>query len=85
MKHKGKGVIRLNDKTSHGGTVLSAASGTVVLGQPAALAGDMTFCPQCKGTYPIQADGSGNKHRGKEYVYDGASTACGAKLISSIK
>ena len=35
MKHKGKGVIRLGDKTTHGGRVLSAASGTMVLGKPA--------------------------------------------------
>ena len=63
---------------------MPAASGTIVSGKPA-LAGDMTFCPQCKGTYPIQPGGSGNKHVGKEYAYDGDATACGARLISSMK
>src|SRR4051794_20304329 len=36
MKHKGRGVIRIGDKTDHGGTVLSTSSGTVVMGKPAA-------------------------------------------------
>lgn len=85
MKHNGKGVIRINDKTTHGGHVLTAGSDTVVLGKPAALAGDMTFCPRCKGVYPIRSGGSGNKHEGAQYVYDGDSTVCGAKLISSVK
>lgn len=84
MKHKGKGVVRLGDKTTHGGSVLTAASGTVVKGKPAALAGDMTWCPQCKGAYPIQSGNSGNRHGGKQYVYAGDSTACGAKLLSSV-
>ncbi|GGX92745.1 PAAR domain-containing protein [Massilia dura] len=85
MKHKGKGVIRLNDKTSHGGTVISASSGTIVIGKPAVLAGDMTSCPICKGTYPIQPGEATNKNEGNVYAYDGDSTACGAKLISSLK
>jgi uncharacterized Zn-binding protein involved in type VI secretion len=85
VKHNGKGAIRLGDATSHGGRVLTATSGTVALGKPAALVGDMTFCPQCKGTFPIRSASSGNKHEGKQYAYDGDSTACGAKLISSVK
>lgn len=84
MKHNGKGVIRLGDRTTHGGRVSSAASGMVVLGKLAALAGDMTWCPRCKGTYPINAGSSGNRHQGKEYAYDGDATACGATLISSV-
>lgn len=31
MKHEGRGVIRLNDKTDHGGQVSSVSSGTVVI------------------------------------------------------
>jgi uncharacterized Zn-binding protein involved in type VI secretion len=85
MKHKGKGAIRLGDQTSHGGRVLSATSGTVVLGKPAALVGDMTFCPQCKGAFPIQCASAGNQHAGKQYAYDGDTTACGAKLLASVK
>lgn len=84
MKHEGRGVIRLNDKTDHGGQVISASSGTVVLGVVAALADDMTFCPKCKGMFPINPDGAGAKHKGVPYAYDGDLTACGAKLKSSL-
>jgi uncharacterized Zn-binding protein involved in type VI secretion len=84
MKHQGKGVIRLGDGTSHGGKVVAASSGTIVQGKPAALVGDMTACPQCKGPFPIQSASSGNKHEGREYAYDGDTAACGARLISSV-
>lgn len=84
MKHQGKGVIRIGDSTTHGGRVLTATSGTTVLGKSAALSGDMTSCPQCKGTFPINSGSSGNRHKGKQYAYDGDITACGAKLISTI-
>lgn len=84
MKHEGRGVIRVNDTTDHGGTVTSASSGTIVMGRPAALDGDMTFCPQCKGHFPIKPDGAGAKHQGRSYAYNDDKTACGAKLISSL-
>lgn len=85
MKHEQRGVIRLNDKTDHGGHVIAASSGTTVMGVVAALAGDMTFCPQCKGEFPIKPDGVGAKHEGKSYAYHDDVTACGAKLITSLK
>ena len=84
MKHEGRGVIRMGDQTDHGGRVISASSGTVVMGIPAAVEGDMTFCPQCKGTFDIKPAGQGAKHKGKPYAYDGDFTACGAKLVSSV-
>lgn len=84
MKHEGRGVIRIGDKTNHGGVVLAASSSTVVMGRPAALADDMTFCPQCKGNFPIKPDGAGARHQGKPYAYHNDVTACGAKLISSL-
>lgn len=84
MKHEGRGVIRLNDKTDHGGKVIAASSGTVVMGKQAALGNDMTFCPQCKGNFPIKPDGAGAKHEGRSYAYHDDITACGAKLISSL-
>jgi uncharacterized Zn-binding protein involved in type VI secretion len=84
MKHNGRGVIRLNDKTDHGGQVIAVSSGTVVVGTEAALSGDMTFCPKCNGKFPITPDGAGAKHMGRPYAYDNDQTACGAKLISSL-
>ncbi len=85
MKHVGRGVIRLNDSTDHGGRVTSASSGTVVMGSVAALGGDMTHCPKCKGDFAIAPDGAGAKHQGKPYAYHGDATACGAKLIATLK
>lgn len=81
---KGKGVIRLGDKTNHGGKVISAASDFKVLAKPIAVDGDMTFCPKCRGVFPIQPSHSDRTHNGKQIAYDGHRTACGAKLISSI-
>lgn len=83
MKHKGRGVCRLNDTTTHGGTVTSA-SGPVIQGRPATLAGDMTHCPQCGGDFAITSDGVGAAHGGRPYAYHNALTACGAQLISSL-
>ena len=81
---KGLGVIRLGDKTSHGGQVISAQSTLKALGKPVAVTGDMTICPQCKGAFPIQVTSSERKHHGKAVAYDGDKATCGAKLISSI-
>ena len=84
MKHEARGVIRLHDKTDHGGQVISVSSGTVVMGVEAALADDMTFCPKCKGNFAIKPDGAGATHMGRSYAYADDLTACGAKLISSL-
>jgi uncharacterized Zn-binding protein involved in type VI secretion len=85
MKHEGRGVIRLNDKTDHGGRVISASSGSIVMGLPAALEADMTHCPLCKGDFAIEPDGAGAGHKGRPYAYHGDITACGARLITSLK
>ena len=85
MKHQGRGVIREDDKTDHGGHVVKASSGTVVMGKTAALAGDMTHCPQCKGNFAIKPDGAGARHIGRAYAYHDDVTECGAKLITSLK
>jgi len=84
MRYEGRGIIRLNDKTDHGGQVIAVSSGTMVMGIEAALADDMIFCPQCKGKFSINPDGAGARHEGRPYAYDNDFTACGAKLISSM-
>jgi uncharacterized Zn-binding protein involved in type VI secretion len=81
---KGRGVVRLGDKTSHGGQVISASDSFTVLGKQVALHGDMTVCPKCKGTFPIKVADSERHHHGKPVAYKDDVTACGAKLISSI-
>jgi uncharacterized Zn-binding protein involved in type VI secretion len=76
-------LIVMGDKTSHGGTVISADLTFDIHGKYVARVGDMTVCPKCKGTFAITSgpddlvDGSGNG-----YARHMDSTACGAKLIS---
>lgn len=73
----------MGDKTTHGGTVISADVTFDINGKSVARVGDMTVCPKCKGTFPITSgpgdliDGGGNG-----YARHLDSTACGAKLIS---
>lgn len=81
---KGCDVIRLGDSTSHGGEVISACNDFIAQGKPIAVNGDMTSCPQCKGTFPILVAASDRQHAGKAVAYEGDRTACGATLISSI-
>ncbi|WP_198119480.1 PAAR domain-containing protein [Massilia rhizosphaerae] len=81
---QGRGVIRLGDKTTHGGKVISAAQDFTVLGKRVAVEGDSTYCPRCKGRFSICPGGGTRKHQGKWVAYDQDLTACGAKLISSI-
>jgi uncharacterized Zn-binding protein involved in type VI secretion len=79
-----KPFIVLGDKTSHGGTVISADMTCDINGKYMARVNDTTVCPKCKGTFRIttgandMTDGAGNA-----YARDGDSTACGAKLLSA--
>lgn len=79
-----RGVVRLGDKTSHGGEVITASDNFKVMGIAVALEGDMTTCPKCKGQFPITPVNSTRKHHGKAVAYHDDPTACGATLISSL-
>lgn len=81
---KGLGVIRIGDKTSHGGQVTSSQAAFIVLGKQVAVAGDMTFCPKCKGFFPIKVSNSERQHHCKAVAFQGDKSACGADLISSL-
>ena len=85
MKHAGRGIIRMDDKTDHGGQVIKASSNTIVMGTAAALADDMTHCPQCKGDFAIKPNEVGAKHIGRPYAYHGDVTECGATIITSLE
>ncbi len=75
--------IVIGDKTTHGGTVISADMTSNINGKCMARVNDMTVCPKCKGTFPITSgasdmtDGAGNA-----YARHMDTTACGAQLIS---
>ncbi|WP_211453602.1 PAAR domain-containing protein [Collimonas antrihumi] len=79
---EGKSVIRLGDKTDHGGEVISAST-MKAMGIAVAQESDMTRCPKCKGNFPILPKGNGRRHMGKLVAHDGDETGCGAKLIAS--
>ncbi|WP_211467332.1 PAAR domain-containing protein [Collimonas silvisoli] len=81
---EGKAVIRLGDKTDHGGVVIGASATTKVMGIGVARERDMTHCPKCKGDFSILPKGDGLREEGRLVAHDDDETACGAKLISSL-
>lgn len=79
-----KPLIVLGDRTSHGGTVITADTTSSIYGKYMARVGDLTVCRNCKGIFPIKSgpsdlvDGAGNS-----YARHGDKTACGASLVAS--
>lgn len=80
-----KGVIRLGDKTTHDGQVMSASTKFVIQGKGVARIGDTVTCPQ-KGHGPTTIiEGDPNVlDEGKPVAFHGHKCACGCSLISSI-
>ena len=80
-----RGIIRLNDPTTHGGKVISAAPHSTVLGVTVARKGDRCLCPikgheNCvimEGDPDVLIDGV-------PVAFDGHATSCGARLISTV-
>ncbi|MFM0649857.1 PAAR domain-containing protein [Paraburkholderia bryophila] len=81
----GRGVIRLNDRTTHGGHVITASDDMKALGVPVALEDCLTTCPKCSGQFKITPQNSTRRHLGKAVAYHNDPTECGALLISSIE
>ncbi|WP_024301797.1 PAAR domain-containing protein [Pseudogulbenkiania sp. MAI-1] len=80
-----KRVIRLGDPTSHGGTVVSAASSTVLFGKPVALLGDKVTCPQQGHSNCTIVEGDSTwLVGGKPVALEGHKVSCGATLISTL-
>jgi uncharacterized Zn-binding protein involved in type VI secretion len=78
-----RAVICKGDATSHGGKVLEGKETARAGGRPIALKGHMTFCPQCKGNFPIIEGLGFHSFAGVGTVVEGMRTACGATLIAS--
>jgi len=78
----GKSMVRLGDRTDHGGVVIEASDDLTHMGIAVALNGHKVMCPKCKGSFPINATGA-RTHKGIPVAYDGDKTACGATLIAS--
>lgn len=76
-------IIRVGDKTTHGGTVMEGFSSYSIDGRAAAGLGHKVDCPQCGGVFPI-IQGVPSFAVGDSLVaVDGMKTACGAALIAS--
>ncbi|AVR96286.1 PAAR domain-containing protein [Pseudoduganella armeniaca] len=80
-----RGVIRLNDPTSHGGKVISAAPNSTVMGVAVARKGDKCVCPIPGHSVCIIAEGDPKVLiDGVPVAFDGHRTSCGATLITTI-
>lgn len=78
------GVIRLNDPTSHGGVVISAAPNSKVHGIAVARKGDSCTCPIPGHGICVIAEGDSKVLiNGIPVAFDGHKTSCGATLIST--
>lgn len=77
-------IVRLNDPTSHGGTVTNvSATKFTVHGIPVACVGDTCSCP----VHGVGTIIEGDPHHtidGILVAYDGHKTSCGATLTSTI-
>jgi uncharacterized Zn-binding protein involved in type VI secretion len=80
-----RGVIRLGDPTSHGGTVIAASSRAIVNGIPVARQGDACTCPIRGHSGCVIAEGDPVVVLdGIPVAFEGHKTSCGATLIASI-
>lgn len=80
-----KNIILLGDKTSHGGTVITATSDIIINGKKAALVGDKVDCPKKGHGINAIIDGCSNTTcQGVLVAVEGCHTECGCYLISSI-
>jgi uncharacterized Zn-binding protein involved in type VI secretion len=74
-------LIRLGDKTTHGGTVVEASTMSDIDGVGIARMGDRTVCPM-HGPQPIVSGDQTFIVDGKAAARHGDMTGCGAKLIA---
>lgn len=78
-----KEIIRVGDKTDHGGVVLEGFAQTNLNGKPIAGVGHKVRCRKCKGVYQIVEGSETYRVDGVPVALDGMKTECGARLISS--
>lgn len=76
-------IIRMGDPTSHGGRVIEGSMADICHGKPIAFMGHQTYCPQCKGNFPIIDGAPVTTFYGKGVALAGMKTACGAMLIAT--
>jgi len=79
---QGKEVVLLGDKTTHGGTVVTASSTFTYMNIPVARKGDQVSCPLCLGTHVIAEGVETAFDHEHPIAVDGNLTSCGARLIA---
>jgi uncharacterized Zn-binding protein involved in type VI secretion len=80
-----KGVIRLGDKLSSGGEVLTATSCITFRGLKGACVGDKVMCPlPGHGLNAIAEGDEGSTHIGRPIALDGQRCECGCTLMTSL-
>ncbi|MDR1064678.1 MAG: PAAR domain-containing protein [Azoarcus sp.] len=78
------------DTTTHGGTVITAwgedcpETKCYIDGKPVVCVGDLVYCPECRGVFPILQGANYPRVRicGKDQVVEGCETGCGAQVVS---
>jgi uncharacterized Zn-binding protein involved in type VI secretion len=78
-------IIRLGDRTTHGGQVVSCeADHFKVHGRPVACVGDKCSCPvPGHGVCTIIEGDARHRIDGRPVAYEGHKTSCGAALLAS--
>ncbi|MGZ3183805.1 MAG: PAAR domain-containing protein [Telluria sp.] len=79
-----RAVICVGDTTSHGGKVLEGDERFSFHGRPVSRLGHKTYCPQCRGDFPVVEGLSFFTQFGPDAVVEGMRTGCGAELIASV-
>ncbi|MGC1331251.1 PAAR domain-containing protein [Pseudomonas sp.] len=80
-----KNIIRIGDKTTSGGTVLSGSTVMIFRGIGAARQGDPVNCPIPGHGRTVIAEGHPTFHdKGVPVAFHGHRCACGCALISSL-
>ena len=77
-----RAIVRLGDRTTHGGTVVTADPTYDIFGKKVARVGDKVVCPRCNDTFPI-VTGAVHVWSGQKIARQDDLTSCGAKLIAS--
>ncbi|WP_434113393.1 PAAR domain-containing protein [Paraburkholderia caffeinilytica] len=80
-----QGVIRVGDKTSHGGVVVTGSELSKVMDRGVARVGDRCTCPIPGHEECVIVEGHPYLHtEGRAVALNGHRTSCGATLISTI-
>jgi uncharacterized Zn-binding protein involved in type VI secretion len=74
--------IVLGDRTTHGGTVITAQSTMTIDGKPVATVGDLVECPKCRGKFSIVEGDEHSTINGRPLAREKDKTECGAELLA---